>query len=157
MKIDKGLFEFGRRKVADFVSVTPFCAPLDPDVRRKVYLNDVGSEVHVQGENIARVSKTESLAEKIARFDRLAAYVRQSRAAQMLLSSDFEDGDGYTDEELNDDSFADEQDPFDEFGEPIEQLVQKTVVKPQDAAASAGKPTAPQKAESASEQEADAS
>lgn len=82
----------------------------------KMYFDEFGREVHVNGPLIDRVKKVETLQEKIARFDRLAAQVRNSRQNMHLAF-----GDMMTDEEedLEDDSLLDDTPIRDEFGDDI--------------------------------------
>jgi hypothetical protein len=77
-------------------------------------LSPTGGEIH-RGESVVdRISKPETLREKVARFERLAAKVRENRAYQynMLQESFGPDTDG----EENDFDFED-GDFVDEFGD----------------------------------------
>nr|DAU94604.1 MAG TPA: hypothetical protein [Microviridae sp.] len=88
----------------------------------KVYIDAYGCEVHVNGPTVAPLSKPETLAQKIARFDALAEKVRASRALMMGLVQDFNEEDG----DLEDGSFADETPEVDDFGDVLESVpVQK--------------------------------
>lgn len=88
----------------------------------KVYIDAYGCEVHVNGPTVAPLSKPETLAQKIARFDALAKKVRASRALMMGLVQDFNEDDG----DLDDGSFADETPEVDDFGDVLESVpVQK--------------------------------
>ena len=83
----------------------------------KIYLDEYGNEVHVKGPLVDRVRKTESLAERIARYDRLSAAVAASRASMVHAL-----GDMFTnepDEDPNDDSLMDNVEIRDDFGEVI--------------------------------------
>lgn len=84
----------------------------------KVYLDAYGSEVHVNGPTVAPLSKPETLAQKIARFDALAEKVRASRALMMGLVRDFNEDD----DDLTDGSFADETPEVDDFGDVLESV-----------------------------------
>lgn len=53
-----------------------------------IYLDEYGNEVHVQGPLINRVRKVETLQERIARFDRLAAAVNASRQAMAFVANE---------------------------------------------------------------------
>lgn len=146
MQIDKELFEFGRRKAAGFVSAKARTLAVSDEEHDKAYLNDLGSEVHVNGPKVANLDKPESLREKIARFDALAARVRESRAIMSSLAGQLESDDD--DEDLLD---IEDGDDFDEFGEIIEKPNLST--SPDDGDVSADKPAAPQQAGPASEPE----
>lgn len=83
----------------------------------KIYLDEYGNEVHVKGPLVDRVRKTESLAERIARYDRLSAAVAASRASMVHAL-----GDMFTDEpdeDPNDDTLMDNVEIRDDFGEVI--------------------------------------
>ena len=139
----------------------------------KVYLNEFGNEVHVNGPIVA-VLKTETLREKIERLDRLAATVRANRAAMMQVYNDMgvvgidKDGNPVVEEEdPNDFSLLDDVETKDEFGESLlddvetkdefGEVVANSNKKPSaDADAPAGEPAAPT-AKPAVEQAAEAS
>ena len=88
----------------------------------KVYIDAYGCEVHVNGPTVAPLSKPETLAQKIKRFDALAEKVRASRSLMMGLVQDFNEDDG----DLDDGSFADEVPEVDDFGDVLESIpVQK--------------------------------
>lgn len=149
MKVDVSLFEFGRRKVAGFGSISSMTlvdtvSEQEPD---SVYLNEYGSEVHVNGPNVVPVGKPESLREKIARFDALAARVRESRAIMAGLASELEPDDD--DEDLLDDSFVDDGDDYDSFGDIVERPNLSTSAS--DGEGPAVKPAGPQQPGPASE------
>lgn len=79
------------------------------DKSKTFYLSPTGGEVHLGESTVDRITKVESLREKVARFERLAARVRQSLPYGMELAKelagededpddfDFEDGE-YVDE-----------------------------------------------------------
>lgn len=125
----------------------------------KVYLNEFGNEVHVNGPKVA-VLKTETLREKIERLDRLAATVRANRAAMAQVYHDMGivgvDRNGnpvIEDEDPNDFSLLDDVETKDEFGEVVVNSNEKPAT---DVDAPAGEPAAPT-AKPAAEQAAEAS
>lgn len=125
----------------------------------KVYLNEFGNEIHVNGPTVA-VLKTETLREKIDRLDRLAATVRANRAAMMQVYNDMgvvgidKDGNPVVEEEdPNDFGLLDDVEEKDEFGEVVVNSNKKPSA---DADAPAGEPAAPT-AKPAAEQAAEAS
>lgn len=92
------------------------------DSSSKVYIDAYGCEVHVNGPTVAPLSKPETLAQKIARFDALAEKVRATRALMMGLVRDFNEEDG----DLEDGSFAEDTPEVDDFGDILESVpVQK--------------------------------
>lgn len=125
----------------------------------KVYLNEFGNEVHVNGPTVA-VLKTETLREKIERLDRLAAVVRANRAAMSQVFEDMGvvgiDKDGrpvIEEEDPTDFGLLDDVEQRDEFGD----IVANSNKKPSaDADAPAGEPAA-STAKPAAEQAAEAS
>ena len=125
----------------------------------KVYLNEFGNEVHVNGPTVA-VLKTETLREKIERLDRLAATVRANRAAMAQVYNDLgvvgidKNGNPVVEEEdTTDFDLLDDVEQRDEFGD----IVANSNNKPSaDADAPAGEPAAPT-AKPAAEQAAEAS
>lgn len=86
-----------------------------PDCPLKVYLSATGGEVHVKGSTTASLKKPETLQEKIARFDRLAAQVSQSRAINYGLAQELEDDDSEIDAEADDFEDIVETDDFGEI------------------------------------------
>lgn len=125
----------------------------------KVYLNEFGNEVHVNGPTVA-VLKTETLREKIERLDRLAATVRANRAAMAQVYHDMGivgvDRNGnpiVEDEDPKDFSLLDDVEQRDDFGEVVANSNKKLSA---DADAPAGEPAAPT-AKPAEEQAAEAS
>lgn len=82
----------------------------------KVYIDAYGCEVHVNGPTVAPLSKPETLAQKIARFDALAEKVRNSRALMMGLAQDFKEADA----DLEDDGFVEDTPQVDDFGDLLE-------------------------------------
>ncbi len=82
----------------------------------KVYIDAYGCEVHVNGPTVAPLSKPETLAQKIARFDALSEKVRQTRALMMGLVNDINEDDG----DLEDDSFVADTPQVDDFGDILE-------------------------------------
>lgn len=152
MKVDMKLFLAGRRKLC--ASGHDLSVPKTKTVdlsASKIYLNEAGNEVHVSGPLVANLHESETLAQKIARFDRLAAMVRQNRA---IMQSVLNEDDDYeeSDEELLDDSFADDvSSDFDDFGDPIAND-NPSPVGATNGDEPAGKPAAPQQAGQASEQ-----
>lgn len=127
---------------------------------KKVYLNEFGNEVHINGPKIAIVQKTETLKEKVERLDRLAQAVRASRSAMMGVFEDMgvrgidKNGQPVFDEEDPDDfSLLDDVQQVDEFGD----IIANSNIKPSaDAVAPAVEPAAPT-AKPALEQAAEAS
>lgn len=80
----------------------------------KVYLNEFGAEVHVNGDVVASLSKGETLIEKIARFNRLEEQVAAIRFAQQNgMLPPFDDFE----EDVNDFSLLDDVEIIDEFGD----------------------------------------
>lgn len=71
---------------------------LPVDTPKKVYINVYGAEVHVNGPVAVGVARPETLKEKIARFNRLAANVKAHRQLMMGLYQDMV-SDDETDEE----------------------------------------------------------
>lgn len=90
----------------------------------KVYIDAYGCEVHVNGPTVAPLSKPETLAQKIARFDALSEKVRQTRALMMGLVHDIDEDDG----DLEDDSFVDDTPQVDDFGDILETVPLKKPV-----------------------------
>ena len=84
----------------------------------KVYIDAYGCEVHVNGPTVAPLSKPETLAQKIARFDALAEKVRASRALMMGLAQDFKEADA----DLEDDGFVEDIPQVDDFGDVLESI-----------------------------------
>lgn len=125
----------------------------------KVYLNEFGNEVHVNGPKVA-ILKTETLRKKIERLDRLAASVRANRAAMSQVFDDMGivgiDKDGrpvIEEEDPTDFGLLDDVEQRDEFGD----IVANSNKKPSaDADAPAGEPAAPT-AKPAAEQAAEVS
>lgn len=87
---------------------------LPSDTPSKVYINVYGAEVHVNGPVVAFVKKTETLAEKVARFERLAANVKAQRQLMYSLAKDMLEEDE-TEEEAE--KAMEEVESVDEFGE----------------------------------------
>ncbi len=85
--------------------------------KAKIYLDEYGNEVHVRGPLVDRIRKTETLAERIARYDRLAAAVSASRASMQFALGEMFTND--PEEDPNDDSLLDNTEVRDEFGEVI--------------------------------------
>lgn len=85
------------------------------DCSLKMYLSATGEEVHIKGSTTAQLKKPETLQEKIARYDRLAAQVAQSRAIHYGLSQEMTDED---DINAEDDDFADIEEK-DDFGDVV--------------------------------------
>lgn len=54
----------------------------------KIYLDEYGNEVHINGPVVETVHKVETLQERIARYDRLAAAVRASRQAMNFVANE---------------------------------------------------------------------
>ena len=90
--------------------------PVKKDAR-KVYLNAFGAEVHVNGDVSAALKKGETLAERIARFDRLSAQVAAIRYARAMGMLPEDEGD---EEDVNDFSKLDDVEIKDDFGDVIE-------------------------------------
>lgn len=165
MKISMSDFLQGRAKIkaaqdvqAAFDSFKSSIAKFSKSAS-KVYLNEFGNEVHVNGPTVA-VLKTETLREKIERLDRLAATVRANRAAMAQVFDDM----GVVGIDKNGNPVVEEEDPTD-FGllDDVEQrdefgdIVANSNKKPSaDADAPAGEPAAPT-AKPAAEQAAEAS
>lgn len=121
MKLNKKDFIFARaRNIGIELAEAEFArikTKADEAAKNKVriYLDEYGNEVHVRGPLVDRVRKIESLSERIARYDRLAASVRASRAAMMhAMGEMFTDE---ADEDPNDDSLLDNVPEKDDFGE----------------------------------------
>lgn len=121
MKLNKKDFIFARaRNIGMELAEAEFArikTKVDNAAKAKVriYLDEFGNEVHVRGPLIDRVRKIESLPERIARYDRLAASVRASRAAMMHAM-----GEMFTDEaeeDPNDDTLLDNVPERDVFGD----------------------------------------
>ncbi len=85
----------------------------------KVYLNALGNEVHVRGPLVANLQKPESIREKIARFDRLALAVRTNRAIMQSVIDEYGHNDFIEEKDQLDDSFVNEGEDLDSFGEPV--------------------------------------
>lgn len=86
---------------------------------KKVYISVYGGEVHVNGPVVVQVEKPETLAEKIARFERLAETVRANRSLMSQLAHDIISDD---EEDINDDSLLDDVEDLDAFGEPVQKV-----------------------------------
>ncbi len=86
---------------------------------RRVYLNALGNEIHVQGPLVANLQKPESIREKIARFDRLAFAVRTNRAIMQSVKDEVGDLEPIDEKDQLDDSFVGEGEDLDSFGEPV--------------------------------------
>lgn len=155
MKIISTDFLLGRAKInaakdvqASFDAFKASIAKLAKNAS-KVYLNEFGNEVHVNGPTVA-ILKTETLREKIERLDRLAATVRANRAAMAQVYSDLgvvgvdRNGNPVVEEEdPTDFSLLDDVEIKDEFGEPIEKpiVAEPKTASQSDAANDAGRPT----------------
>lgn len=83
----------------------------------KVYLNAFGAEVHVNGDVAAAMNKGETLQERIARFDKLAAQVAAIRYARAMGMLPEDDG---PEEDVNDFSKLDDVEIRDDFGDVVE-------------------------------------
>lgn len=83
----------------------------------EVFLNEFGNEVHVNGDMAASMLKGETLKERIARFDKLAATVAALRLARFAEDPDHFDE---FDEDVNDDSLLDDIEIRDDFGDKVE-------------------------------------
>lgn len=81
----------------------------------QMYFDEFGREVHVKGPIVDRVRKVESLKDKIARFDRLAATVANSRNINHMIDM----VTNAPDEDVEDDSLLDDIIIKDDFGEDI--------------------------------------
>lgn len=116
----------------------------------KVYINVYGNEVHVKGPSVVTLAKPESLAEKIARFERLAEQVRINRSLLQGLVQEIVD-----DEDPNDDDNLDDVKDYDDFGEVIEKdyvvKTQKTLPLNEGNVESAGEKAAATQKPSAAE------
>lgn len=88
---------------------------IDVKDAKKVYINVYGEEVHVNGPVAAALDKPETLAEKIARFERLAANVQAHRQLMASLVQEIveDEEDPMADKEME------EIESEDEFGDPI--------------------------------------
>lgn len=88
-------------------------------------LSPTGGEIH-RGESVVdRISKPETLREKIARFDRLSARVRQDRMFALgMLQDSIPDG-----EDSEDDFDFESGEIIDDFGDVVE-IPSQPVVKP---------------------------
>ena len=165
MKISAIEFLHGRVKIkaaqdvqASFDSFKASIAKIAKNAS-KVYLNEFGNEVHVNGPTVAFL-KTETLREKIERLNRLAATVRANRAAMAQVYNDMgfvgidKNGNPVVEQEdPNDFSLLDDVEQRDEFGDVIVNSNKKPSA---DAGAPAGEPAAPP-AKPAEEQAAEAS
>lgn len=91
---------------------------IDTKNATNVYINVYGEEVHVNGPIVQPVAKFETLAEKIARFDRLAANVAANRALLLELSQSgvFDDSEETPEEE---DKAMEEVESVDDFGDVV--------------------------------------
>lgn len=123
MKIKKEYFILARaRNIGQKLAEQEFerlskIASKKEEKKIKIYLDEYGNEVHVKGPIVDRVRKSETLAERIARYDRLSAAVAASRASMAHVF-----GDMFTDEpdeDPNDDSLMDNVEIRDDFGEVI--------------------------------------
>lgn len=122
MKLDKKAFIFARARnightlaEEEFKRLQERAKSKKSDV--KIYLDEYGNEVHVKGPIVDRVRKVETLQERIARYDRLAASVRASRASMSYLMGEmFTDED---DEDPYDDSSMSDVVMKDDFGDDI--------------------------------------
>lgn len=81
----------------------------------QMYFDEFGREVHVKGPIVDRVRKVESLKDKIARFDRLAVTVANSRNMNHMIDM----VTNAPDENVEDDSLLDDTIFKDDFGEDI--------------------------------------
>lgn len=140
MKIRKEQFVLARARnigqkmaEAEFDRMTKLVSDKKKD-RVKVYLDEMGNEVHVKGPLVDRVRKTESLAERIARYDRLYIAVRANRQAmQSMLFEESEEGD-------DDYSSMEDVETRDDFGE----IVNTPQKEPEIGVQEGGQPAAPQ-------------
>lgn len=87
---------------------------LPVDTPKKVYINVYGAEVHVNGPVVSFLKKPETLAEKVVRFERLAAAVKAQRKLMYSLAKDVLEEDE-TDEEA--DKAMEEVESVDDFGD----------------------------------------
>ena len=101
----------------------------------KVYIDAYGCEVHVNGPTVSPLSKPETLAQKIARFDSLAEKVRATRALMMGLAQDYKEEDS----DLEDDGFVEDTPQVDDFGDVLETI---PVKKPSTGVVDGEQPTA---------------
>lgn len=108
------------KTLAELVKVSP--EPTEEEQPKNAYLSPTGGEIHVNGPTVQYLNKGESLAEKIARFDRLSEQVAQNRRLMAGLVEDM-----MSEEEDPDDfDFIDGED-VDEFGDIIEKAPVKGV------------------------------
>lgn len=87
----------------------------------KVYIDELGREVHPKNKTGVLLRGYESLQQKIARFDALARMVRESRAIMQSVVDDMGSLDDFVDDDDKlDDSFVNDDLPtVDEFGDPV--------------------------------------
>lgn len=167
LKISMSDFLSSRKKISAAQDISSSFKHFQNNVKifsekaKKVYLNEFGNEVHINGPKVAIVQKTETLKDKVERLDRLAQAVRASRAAMMGIFEDMgvrgvdKNGNPVFDDEEDPDDFTllDDVQQVDEFGD----IVANSNIKPSaDAVAPAGEPAAPT-AKPAVEQAAEAS
>lgn len=84
------------------------------DTDKTFVLSPTGGEIHSGSSVVDRVTKPESLREKIARFDRLAERVAANRAYLMSIGQEMAG-----EEDFDDFDFVDGED-FDSFGDSLE-------------------------------------
>ena len=82
------------------------------DDTKTFHLSPTGGEIHNGESMVDRISKPESLREKVARFERLAARVRESMYHKMELAKEF-----IGEDENPDDFDFDDGEFVDEFGD----------------------------------------
>lgn len=90
------------------------------DSPQRAYLSPTGGEIHVNGPTVQYIKKSESLAEKIARFDALSERVHADQRLMFGVVSDLVSED----DDPDDYDFADGND-VDEFGDVIEKVPAK--------------------------------
>lgn len=115
--IEQHKFMSGETGAAKMLSDLKKQQPETKDTPKKVYISIYGGEVHVNGPLVSPVLKPETLAQKIARFERLAEHVRANRAllAELAQTGLFDDEESEEDE----DKAMEEVESVDEFGEKV--------------------------------------
>lgn len=137
-----GFSSFAEKVVADAAIESK--EPEKDEPVKTFVLSPTGGEIH-RGESVVdRISKPETLREKIARFDRLSARVRQDRMFALgMLQDSIPDG-----EDSEDDFDFEDGEIRDDFGDIIETPVQPVETKvepePEPVAEPTGDPVEPE-------------
>lgn len=145
MQVDINDFVLSQRKVNGKEVVEKIVSAIpEPLSDKTVQISPVGGEIHSGESLVDRVGESETLAQKIARFDRLAQTVVQNRAYMLHMAQEMMGDDGEPD-----DIYGDEFDDVDPFGDIIEKSSEKPdgVASANESAAPTAGPTEEQEAE----------